>query len=163
MTIDVIYTRSDLVASHRAAVDAVIAERVYLGRLALPPFDPGTAFLLKHLANNWPTYCAVANDDVVGWADITPVDIPECAHRGILGMGVIAPFRGKGLGGGLLAACIAHAPKCNIEKIELSVYTDNAHAIALYRKFGFTDVGIWRDYRRVDGKTQDALLMERRV
>jgi putative acetyltransferase len=78
-------------------------------------------------------------------------------------MGVLAPFRGNGLGGRLLAACIAHAPESNIEKIELSVYTDNTNAIALYRKLGFADAGIWRDYRRVDGKTQDALLMERRV
>lgn len=163
MTIDVVYTPKDLMASHRAAVDAVIAERVYLGRLSLPPFDPETAFLLKHIANNWPTYCAVANEEVVGWAEITPIDIPEYAHRGILGMGVLPAFRGKGLGGRLLAASVAHAPKSKIEKIELTVYTDNISAIALYRKFGFTDAGIWRDYRRIDGRTQDALLMERRV
>ncbi len=163
MTIGIVYTPKDLMASHRAAVDAVIAERIYLGRLSLPPFDPATAFLLKHIANNWPTYCAVVNNEVVGWADITPIDVPECAHRGILGMGVLAPYRGQGLGARLLAACIAHAPQSNIEKIELTVYSDNTGAIALYRKLGFSDAGIWRDYRRVDGRTQDALLMERSV
>ena len=158
---DIVYTPKELVASHRAAVDAVIAERIYLARLSLPPFDPATAFLLQHIANNWPTYCAVVDSEVIGWADVTPVDIPECAHRGVLGMGVLAPYRGKGIGARVLEACIAHAPRNKIEKIELTVYTSNTGAIALYRKFGFTEAGILRDYRRVDGVTQDALQMER--
>lgn len=160
---EIVYTPKDLFASHRAAVDAVMAERIYLARLALPPFDPETAFLLNHVANNWPTYCAVMDNEVIGWADITPVDIPECSHRGILGMGILAPHRGKGLGGRLLGACIAHAPQSGIEKIELTVYTSNTSAIALYRKFGFVDAGILHDYRRIDAIKQDTLQMERFV
>jgi putative acetyltransferase len=78
-------------------------------------------------------------------------------------MGVAAAHRGAGIGSALLEACLAHAPKSNIEKIELTVFASNAPAIALYRKFGFTDIGVVRDYRRLDGITYDALLMERWV
>jgi ribosomal protein S18 acetylase RimI-like enzyme len=163
MPIDIVAIRKDLIPGHRAAVEAVAAERRYLGRIALPPFDPETAWALQHIANDWPNYCAVQEGEVVGWADVTPNAIPECAHRGTLGMGVVATHRGAGLGAKLLAACIAHTGRAKIEKIELTVYTNNPRAVALYRKFGFVETGLIRDYRRVDGDTYDALLMERLV
>jgi len=157
---DIVYIRKDLIASWRATVEAVAAERKYLGRVTLPPFDPETAFPLKLIENDWPMYCAITGDEVVGWADITLSDIPECTHRGTLGMGVSAQHRGKGIGSRLLEACLAHARKISLAKVELAVYTNNAAAIALYRKYGFTDVGIRRDYRRLDGITYDELLMD---
>jgi ribosomal protein S18 acetylase RimI-like enzyme len=43
------------------------------------------------------------------------------------------------------------------------VFSSNARAIAMYRKAGFTQVGFIPDYRRVDGTTFDAVLMERLV
>jgi putative acetyltransferase len=58
---------------------------------------------------------------------------------------------------------VAHAPRSKIAKIELTVFTNNAPAIALYRKHDFTEIGVIRDYRRLDGVTYDALLMERRL
>jgi ribosomal protein S18 acetylase RimI-like enzyme len=103
----------------------------------------------------------VDSGEVVGWADVTPNAIPECAHRGTLGMGVVVSRRGEGLGEKMLRACIAHAARAKIEKIELTVYTNNPNAVALYRKCGFVETGLIRDYRRVDGEVYDALLMER--
>ncbi|HXZ67597.1 MAG TPA: GNAT family protein, partial [Alphaproteobacteria bacterium] len=67
---------------------------------------------------------------------------------------------GKGIGSRLLEACLAHARKINLAKVELTVYTNNAAAIALYRKYGFTEVGLRRDFRRLDGITYDELLMD---
>jgi ribosomal protein S18 acetylase RimI-like enzyme len=157
------YITVKLIPAWRAVCETVASERVYLGRVALPPFDPERSFPHRVIANNWPMYCAMKDGRLVGWADITPVDVPECAHRGVLGMGVAAAHRGAGIGSALLEACLAHAPKSNIEKIELTVFASNAPAIALYRKFGFTDIGVVRDYRRLDGITYDALLMERWV
>lgn len=161
MAADIIYIREDLTGAWRAACETVAAERIYLGRVALPSFDASTSFVDKMITNNWPMYVAVEGQTVVGWADIMPVEIPECAHRAMLGMGVIAARRGTGLGGLLLAECLAHAPRCGIAKVELTVYTNNAPAIALYRKHGFKDVGVSHDYRRLDGVTYDALLMEK--
>jgi ribosomal protein S18 acetylase RimI-like enzyme len=161
MNVEIVYIRKDLISGWRAACEAVAAERIYLGRVTFPPFDPERALPLKMIENGWPMYCATAGTDVVGWADVTPVDVPECAHRGTLGMGVVATHRHSGIGGRLLEACLAHAPRSKIEKIELTVYTSNAPAIALYRKYGFADVGMIRDYRRLDGVIYDALLMER--
>jgi ribosomal protein S18 acetylase RimI-like enzyme len=162
MTADIIYMREDLIPPWRAAVEAVAAERIYLGRTRAPS-DPEHAFPRRMIANDWPMYCAMAGNELVGWADVAPIDIPECAHRGVLGMGVSASHRGAGLGSRLLDACLSHAPRSGIEKVELTVFASNARAIALYRKHGFTEFGMIRDYRRLDGVVYDALLMERRI
>ena len=159
--IDIIYLTKNLVAAHRAAVETVAAERIYLGLVTLPPFDPERAFARRLIENDWPIYAAMDGESLVGWADITPVEGNETAHRGILGMGLLADYRGAGLGGRLLDACLRHAPRSHISKVELTVFTDNAPAIALYRKFGFSEVGVTYDYRRRDGRKLDALLMEK--
>src|SRR5262245_29907525 len=101
MTTDIVYIREDLVLAWRAACETVAAERIYLGRLTLPPVEFAHSFAAKMISNNWPMYLAVEGQAVVGWADIAPVDIPECMHRGVLGMGVVASRRGAGLGGKL--------------------------------------------------------------
>jgi len=161
MAAEIVYMREDLIGPWRAACEAVAGERIYLGRIAFPPIDQFRAFPLRLIANNWPMYCAMDGADLVGWADIAPVDIPECVHRGMLGMGVLASHRGAGIGRRLLEACLHHAPRSGIEKVELTVYASNAPAVALYRKFGFTEIGVIRDFRRLDGVTYDALLMEK--
>lgn len=160
---EIVPIREDLLAGVRAAVEAVAAERRYLGRVTLPPFDLDHAFNRQHVENHWPCYVALDGDYVVGWADITPESVPECAHRGKLGMGVLASHRGKSIGAELLKACLRQAPRCGMSKVELTVYTNNTAAVALYSKLGFTEIGIVRDYRRLDGEIYDALLMERAV
>jgi ribosomal protein S18 acetylase RimI-like enzyme len=159
----IVPTRRDLIHGYRAAVEAVAAERVHLGRITLPPFDPENPFPLRLIANDWPTYCAIDGDVVAGWADIVPSDIPECRHRGTLGMGLLADYRGQGLGRELLAACLLHAPRAGIETVELTVYTSNVAAIAVYKRFQFVEYGRIRDYRRVDGVSYDAVLMSKAV
>lgn len=161
VSVDIVYMRKDLIRPWRAAVEAVAAERIYLGRIILPPFDPDRAFPNQMIANDWPMYCAVDDGKLIGWIDIVPVDIPECRHRGTLGMGLLASHRGRGIGGRLMTAALDHAPRSGISKVELVVFERNPRAAALFRKHGFQQVGISRDYRRADGVTYDAVLMER--
>ena len=159
--INIIYLRKDQVAAHRSAVEAVAAERIYLGLVTLPSFDPEQAFPLRLIENDWPMYAAMDGNDLVGWADITPVGVPECVHRGVLGMGIVASHRGAGTGRRLLDACLEHAPRCGITKVEVTVFTSSTAAIALYRRAGFTDTGVIKDYRRLEGVSYDALMMEK--
>jgi putative acetyltransferase len=48
-----------------------------------------------------------------------------------------------------------------ITRLELEVYTDNAPAIALYKKFGFEVEGTLREYALRDGQYVDSYLMAR--
>lgn len=46
-----------------------------------------------------------------------------------------------------------------LERIELDVFASNKPAIALYEKLGFTREGIKRGARKIDGVSDDVVLM----
>ncbi len=79
--IEIAQMREDLIPGWRAACEAVASERVYLGRVTLPPFDPNNPFQRNHIRKDWPSYVVLDRDAVVGWADVTPVDIPLMSRR----------------------------------------------------------------------------------
>jgi putative acetyltransferase len=84
------------------------------------------------------------------------------SHAANFGMGVAQAWQGKGVGSKLLAAALDIADNwMNLRRVELSVYTDNEAAIALYRKFGFETEGVFRDYAVRDGVFVDTLSMAR--
>ena len=79
-----------------------------------------------------------------------------------IGMGVRDDCHGQGIGSKLLEALLDAADNwLNIRRVELSVFADNAAAIALYRKFGFEEEGVLRDYAFRDGHFADVLTMAR--
>ncbi|MBV6822931.1 GNAT family N-acetyltransferase [Pseudomonas sp. PD9R] len=84
------------------------------------------------------------------------------SHAGSFGMGVAAAWQGKGVGSQLLEAALDIADNwMNLRRVELSVYADNEAAIRLYRKYGFEDEGLFRDYAVRDGVFVDTLSMAR--
>ena len=84
------------------------------------------------------------------------------AHVGSLGMAVHDDFAGRGCGRALLGAALEQADRwLNLKRIELSVWTDNAPAIALYESAGFEREGVSRAYAWRDGAYADALMMAR--
>ena len=87
---------------------------------------------------------------------------PRRRHAGGLGMSVRDDWHGRGVGTALMAAAIDLADNwLNYRRLELTVYTDNAAALALYRKFGFEIEGTLRDYAFRGGVFIDAYTMAR--
>ena len=87
---------------------------------------------------------------------------PRRRHAGTLGMCVRDDWQRKGVGSSLLAAAIELADGwLDLRRLELTVYTDNDAAIALYRKFGFEVEGTHRDYAYRGGCYVDAYCMAR--
>jgi L-phenylalanine/L-methionine N-acetyltransferase len=83
-------------------------------------------------------------------------------HVGSIGMAVHDQFQGRGVGRALLTALIDMADGwLNLGRVELTVYADNAHAIALYESVGFEREGLFRRYAFRDGVYVDALSMAR--
>ncbi len=160
MAVEIVYLREDLIPSLHQALDSVAREEIYVEKIVAPELADFESFHHKLVAQNWPDYCAVDGQRVLGWADITRPQNPRLAHRGFLGMGVISEARAQGLGSKLLAAALQHAQQIGIEKIELSVYTDNLAAIHLYRKAGFAEIGVIHHYRKHKGRYFDCLEME---
>ena len=83
-------------------------------------------------------------------------------HVGQIGMAVRDDWQGKGVGTALMEAAVDLADKwLNLTRLELEVYTDNAPAIRLYKKFGFTIEGALAQFAFRDGQYVDSYLMAR--
>ena len=83
-------------------------------------------------------------------------------HVMSLGIHVSPAAQGQGVGSALMAALCDYADRwAGMLRIELLVYTDNARAIALYRKFGFEVEGTLRAHALRDGVYVDSLAMAR--
>jgi putative acetyltransferase len=83
-------------------------------------------------------------------------------HAMNLGIGVGKDHQGQGVGKALMAALIDYADNwAHILRIELTVYTDNARAIALYQQFGFVTEGTHRAYALRNGHYADTYSMAR--
>ncbi|MEO5766675.1 MAG: GNAT family N-acetyltransferase [Casimicrobiaceae bacterium] len=143
----------------RAGVSAVIAERIYLA--SLQPFSllRTAAFVAENLEVGNPQFVADAGGQIVGWCDVRRETIDSYAHTGMLGMGVIAPWRGRGIGERLIRKTLDAARAAGFEKIELSVYAKNTRARGLYEKVGFAVEGTRVRGRKVDGEYDDIHMM----
>jgi ribosomal protein S18 acetylase RimI-like enzyme len=149
-------------AGFHEALDRIAREGRYLAMLQAPSFARTRRFVLDSLRDGAIHLVALAVDEtVVGWCDLRPKAAATLRHSAVLGMGVIAPFRGRGVGSQMLATALTAADARGLRRTELIVRADNHAAIALYRRFGFAEEGRCRQYLRIDGEDHDALLMAR--
>lgn len=139
------------------------APKAMAGTLQLPL--PSVETWRKRIADNAPDdYFLVAEvkGEVVGNAGLHAARGPRRRHAGMIGMSVRDDWHGHGIGRALMTAIIDIADNwLNYRRLELTVYTDNAAAIALYRKFGFEMEGTHRDYAFRNGEYIDAYAMAR--
>jgi len=78
----------------------------------------------------------------VGLIGLNRNSMPRMAHRGEVGPLYVVPnARGQGVADGLLSAVIEAAQGLGVWQLELSVYVENAPAIALYQRHGFELAG----------------------
>lgn len=138
----------------------------------LPGFRRGTLRLpypSPEEVRNWierkpsgnPSLVAVIDGRVVGAAGLKRLE-GRRAHVGAIGMGVHDAWVGQGIGTALLVALVDLAERwLGLRRLELTVFADNAPALALYRSFGFAEEGRHRAYALRDGAYVDALAMAR--
>ena len=99
---------------------------------------------------------------VVGNAGLMPMTHVRRRHVMGLGLAVATAAQGQGVGSALMQALIDWADRwAQVLRVELTVFTDNAAAIALYRKFGFENEGTHRGYALRNGEFVDVLSMAR--
>lgn len=86
--------------------------------------------------------CAFVDGHLTGMAGIEAVGRKyKVAHRAELGISVEKDYWRLGIGGALIAACIECAKLAGYAQLELTAVAENAHAIALYERFGFIEYG----------------------
>lgn len=106
---------------------------------------------------------ACVDGEVVGQVGLlTFPNRPRRRHAGEIGMMVRDDWQGKGIGAALMQAVVDLADKwLNLYRLELDVYTDNAPAIKLYKKFDFQVEGTRIAEAFRDGRFVDTFAMAR--
>ena len=161
MSIEIVPIERRHIAGFRDVLDGVARERCWLAFLEAPPLSRVRSFVHNGLRNGMGQFVAVDGGRVVGWCDVNPKTHETLRHSGVLGMGVAASHRRRGVGSALLGTTLEAAAAKGLWRIELVVRADNAAAIALYERHGFELEGRLRDYLVVDGRAHDALQMAR--
>ena len=151
-----------------AAYAAIMGDpAVYPGLLQMPHTDTETwrVRLTEICAAGKHDLALVAelNGEVIGSAGLHPVGAGmRRRHVMALGIAVAAQAQGQGVGSALMQAMCDYADRwAGALRLELSVYTDNAVALRLYRKFGFVIEGTMRGYSLRDGRYADTHAMAR--
>jgi putative acetyltransferase len=107
-------------------------------------------------------FVALADGDVVGSCGLHGNKNPRRQHAWLLGMSVRDDWQGRGVGSRMMVTLLDLADHwLGALRVELTVYTDNAVAIAMYKKFGFVIEGTHRAFALRDGHFVDALAMAR--
>lgn len=82
------------------------------------------------------------------------------AHTGEIALSVRRKYWHIGVGSAMMEMLIELAKEASLKNIELSVHAENERAIALYRRFGFEEIGRHRGKMYVDGEYYDEILMD---
>jgi ribosomal protein S18 acetylase RimI-like enzyme len=151
-------------ASFCRAVASVARERIYLATLTGFGLE-ATKKLVKMIEeNDYSQFYALSGERVIGWCDIVPRTQEGFKHIGALGMGVLKPYRGKGLGKALMAEALRHAKEVNrLEIVELDVFESNSNAFKLYESFGFRVEGRKIKGRKIDGVYDNVIIMAKEL
>jgi len=159
MTYPVVPIELRHIESFGSCVDEVARERRYLAIVEGFPSEQTAQWVAVNRTLGNPMYVALDGERVIGWCEIRREALPGRAHSAALGIGVRKAYRGAGLGRRLIESAIADAWRKGLERIELWVRAPNVKAIHLYEKAGFVLEGRRRDAVRLDGASEDELLM----
>lgn len=102
---------------------------------------------------------AIANDEIVGLANLSGQTRERIAHQARLAISVRKDYWGKGISSQLMSSLINFAKEIQIEVINLEVFNNNIRGIKLYEKFGFEHIGEFKKFAKINGEFVDAKLM----
>ena len=98
---------------------------------------------------------------VIGWASLNVFNARSAyRHVADISVYVARAARGKGAGTALLGRLVELGREIGFHKLVLAGFPGNAASIALYRRHGFREVGIYREQGLLDGWWVDVVLME---
>ena len=162
------YLLRELRRSDLPTVNAWRADRELISRLGAP-----YRFINEEVDERWfnaymerrgsTVRCAIVDaehpNEILGLVSLCDIDnlSRSCEFHIMIGD---KNQRGKGMGYFAITEILRHAfDDLNLNRVELKVLPDNEPALALYRKAGFTQEGLLRQYAFKDGRYRDTVIM----
>jgi RimJ/RimL family protein N-acetyltransferase len=131
-------------------------------RSSLPSLQDEINWLAQRDGENGVVFIAEQDSKIIGLIDTIIPKIDEFKHTCEFGMSVLAAYRSKGIGRGLIQHLLIWANIRHISNVELNVFSNNHAAIALYDSLGFVEDGRRKNAVRLqDGTFCDLIHMTR--
>ena len=117
---------------------------------------------LKARDERHPVLVAERAGAIAGWGSLNVFNArPAYAHVADFSIYVGQETRGAGVGKVLLATLIERARELGYHKLVLAAFPQNEAGMRLYARFGFREVGVYREQGLLDGAWVDVVIMER--
>ena len=155
----------DAMSSDVAAITAIYNQGIVDRMATLETEERTPEERLQWLAARGPRHTVLLadlNGMVVGWGSLNQFN-PRKAYDFVADSSVYIErgWRGKGVGSALLGTLITRAKQLGYHKIVLSAFPWNEAGMALYRKYGFRTVGVYKEQGFLDEKWVDTIIMEK--
>ena len=118
--------------------------------------------LLGERAGHYPAIVVERGGEVVAWASAgsyrpRPCYEPVAEHS----VYVDRAHRGAGVGRMALEALCAEAEGLGLLKLVSRIFPENEASLALHRKVGFREVGVYVRHGKLDGEWRDCIIVEK--
>ena len=152
------------------ASDATAIARIYNqgieDRIATFETEPRTVqqieAQLAEKGDRYPTVVVERDGKVVAWATVGSYRSRACyAGTGEHSVYVERRHRGSGVGRIALEALCTEAERLGFVKLVSRIFPENVASLALHRKVGFREVGIYRRHGKLDGEWRDCVIVEK--
>ena len=127
-------------------------------QLSAKDWDEWNGSMLEHSR-----IVAVENDNVLGWAALSPISNRE-VYSGVteVSIYVAADAQGKGIGQKLLSHLILESERNNIWMLQAAIFPENISSIKLHQNNGFRQLGTREKLGKMNDVWRDVVLLERR-
>ena len=117
---------------------------------------------LREKGDRYPTVVVERDGEIVAWAGFGGYRSRPC-YAGIGEHSVYVAREARGLGAGLVAlqALFAAAEAQGFWKLLSRIFPENVASLALHRKAGFREVGVYRRHAKLDGAWRDCVIVEK--
>lgn len=155
-------TLAEMTPAHWENVREIYLEGIATGQATFQTTAPGWEdWDSSHTANC--RFVALKNEEVMGWAALTPVS-GRCVYAGVAEVSVYIAekARGNGVGTLLLNKLVEESEKNHYWTLQSSIFPENEASIKLHQKAGFRIMGIRERIGKMNGLWRDTVILERR-
>lgn len=117
---------------------------------------------LREKGDHYPTVVVEQDGAVIAWASASGYRSRPC-YAGIGEHSVYVAREARGAGAGLAAlrALFEAAERQGYWKLLSRIFPENVGSLALHRKAGFREVGVYRRHGKLDGEWRDCVIVEK--